>query len=306
MVVGVERRPGESADAVGRLAGPARRLGAERIRRRDRGGNRLGVASELGRQRRLSPAHHLRIEPGRLHRIGPRRACRARPADSGRSTRMVPSGETFSRPSSVRRITSGVDADAVRRRQDAPRPRRDCPTSSMNCAARPCARTSRRSTSGLSSAHGCAHRQHLLGGALRESPRRNAGCGRCRDRPRPNSTARRRRRHPHARWRGSRPCRAAAAPPAARPRRDRRRPRPSRTAADSCGSRTGNVMPNVSGSSPRFLRSRDHARAAPAPTPSGRRCRRRGFCQIAACKRRRNGDGVAVQAEPERRRRSAP
>ena len=154
--------------------------------------HRLGRGQQLVRQRRLAPAHHLGVEPGRLHRIGPRRAVApdqqiavARRAWCRRA-----------RPSGGRRACGG--SLPARRRCGPARPGARATSSrlaasSTKSAARACARTSAASTSGLSSAQSRAHRQHLLGGALQDLRDEMQDVRRCRDRPRPNSTARRRR-----------------------------------------------------------------------------------------------------------------
>ena len=239
-VVGVEGGPGKGADAVGRLAGVHAACSPRTRRRRGRAGtppSRVGeqLASTAAPGPSAPSAHRARRPaPGR---DAPRP--RGRPADSDRSIRTVPSGATFRRPSSVRRITSARDADAVRRGQD----RGDLvavgdvldEVGGAGDARAPGAR----STSGFSSAQRCAHRQHLLGRARQDlgdevQDVADAEIDRDRIPRRADAEA-----HRHGRWRGSPPCRAAAARPAARPRPDRRRRPPSRSADDSCGSRTG-------------------------------------------------------------------
>ena len=80
-VVGVERRAGEGADRPGARR-PSRRVPAPR--RKGRAGTRpSAVLSASGLNGGLPPAHHLRIEPGGLHGIGPRRRLPGRPAGSG-------------------------------------------------------------------------------------------------------------------------------------------------------------------------------------------------------------------------------
>src|SRR3954468_10409974 len=71
-IVGIERRSRKGPDAIGRRA-PQGRIGRIECRVVEvRPATRLGGFEHLGREWRLAPAHHLRIKPRRLRRIGPR------------------------------------------------------------------------------------------------------------------------------------------------------------------------------------------------------------------------------------------
>ena len=153
----------------------------------------------LGAERRLAPAHHLRIEPGGLHRIWPR--C---PFASDQEIAAALAHGAVGRDlqASVQRALDdfGVDTDPLRLRQDARGLGPVC-GSRQRRQPRTAARTRRRRPP-----DSCPPRP---AGPPAPSPprapgcrRRNAGCGRRRDRPRSNSRARRRRRHRHGRWRG--------------------------------------------------------------------------------------------------------
>ena len=74
---------------------------------------------------------------------------------------MVPSGEIFRRPSSVRWMTSASTPIRSGCARMCAASARFC-GSSMNSAARTCARTSAATTAGFFSDQSCLHRQHLL------------------------------------------------------------------------------------------------------------------------------------------------
>ena len=195
---------------------------------------------------------------------------RGRPADSARRRGTAPSGETFSRPSSVRRMTSGRDADAVGRGEQ----RRDLVAvlrvARRTSAARRCARTSRISDVGILVGPALAHAENFLGGArenLRDEMQDVADAEIDRDRIPRRADAE---RIDMLVLQGSPPCRAAAARRAARPRPDRRRPPPSRSADDNCASRTETSCRRSAAPAPRALRSATTRASARAETIGSR------------------------------------
>ena len=110
---GPAKAPMPSAGSPARSASLARQrrvveIGAE---------HRLRGGQHLARQRRLTPAHHLRIEPGRLDRIGPRCAVAA---DQQIAVAGAHGAVGRHLHAAVERAADhfGGDADAVRRRED--------------------------------------------------------------------------------------------------------------------------------------------------------------------------------------------
>ena len=164
-VVRIEGRAGERADAVGGLAGRSRPSPASAASKRSGRNTAFAAASSspTAAPAPSAPSAH-RARPPAPDRDAPRR--RGRSADSGRSSRIVPSGATFMRPSSVRRITSarrrcGSARPGSRRpRRGWRRPRRR-PRRGDARAPAAAARPDSPPPSG-------AHRQHLLGRARQD------------------------------------------------------------------------------------------------------------------------------------------
>ena len=121
--VGIEGRASESANGAGRFGGRAHAAQRRVIEVGPENPN--GGLQGLRTERCLPPAHHLRVEPGGLHRIRPLRAF---PPDQqiAVALALVPSGEIFSRANQRALDHLGIDADPVRLGQQIARPRRDC------------------------------------------------------------------------------------------------------------------------------------------------------------------------------------
>ena len=200
--------------------------------------HRLRRRQQFGRQRRLPPAHHLRIEPGGLHRIGPAGALAADQqiaiARRARCRR--------ARPSGGRRACGGSPR---RRRRCGSAPRACAATSSRLARPRRNRRRGHARAPAARSASGFSSAQRARTASTFSAARGRISETKCRMKPMPRSTAtefhgaptqkrvdmpvgealhhvgRRQHHEPHVLV------------------RDRRRPPPSRSAGDNCGSRTG-------------------------------------------------------------------
>ena len=244
--------------------------------------HRLRSSEHLARKRRLTPAHHLCVEPGRLW-VGPA----LRPtADSGRCAMAV--GRHLQ--AAVERPADDFAERRCVRPPGSPPPRRGSPgldnggKTERGSAAAACR--------GFQPTSSPAPRAPSRGAAGIRT--RSAGCSRCRDRPRPSSTARRRRTRRRACWRGFRPCRrqhdhahvvVGSTPPP-----------PSRTADGSCASRTKGHAEG----------QRVLLRLAVRPRGPARGRHRIGDVAVGRGGKRRiefrrHRDGIAVHAEAERR-----
>ena len=71
---------------------------------------RFGSGEEIRRQRRLMPAHHLRIEPSGVRRLGPGRAVAADQEVVGVGAEDRRRAQSASRPLNVRSMISGATA----------------------------------------------------------------------------------------------------------------------------------------------------------------------------------------------------
>ena len=324
-----------AAAMCGAERGVSRRLIAQAARwrrcrwRRTQVRRRRRCRRPARRASRLVGAEHRIVQIGPEHRLGGGRAARAtsapgpsapsartarppapdraaprpcgRPADSDRSIAHVPSGATFRRPSSVRRITSAATPmrfGAARMRHTSSRLLDVLDEGRRRCRARAPGACS---TSGFFVRPVAAHGQHLLGRARRISDTKcrmwaDAEVDRHRIPGRADAEA-----HPHDRWRGSPPCTAAAAPPGARPRRGRRRPPPSRSAADSCASRRGTSCRRSAAPRPRACAPPPRAPAPRADTIGSRMSPSAASAFSAACSAVVTVMALPFSAETERR-----
>src|SRR4051794_7388842 len=116
-VAGIECRPGKRADGV-RTAIALIWRKSQRCIVEVRPEYRLCDGKRLRAELRLSPAHHLRIEPGRLHRI---RAGCAFPADQQVAVAFAHDSLTGNLETAVQRALDdlAIDADPLRLRENS-------------------------------------------------------------------------------------------------------------------------------------------------------------------------------------------